>query len=258
MKTIWSIYIRDLKSTSHSFIAYILVAFFVAIVSYFFVSLTTSFSIMSQQWKTTPGVQDVTFNLTDIVLSNLYFNVAVLVILFVPLLTMRSFSEEKKQGTLELLLTLPIKDYQLVLGKYLSVLTIFILMILPLLMFPLLIQFVGGFFEWPTVITGFIGLVLLGTAFSAIGVFISSLTSNQVVSAVITSGILLMLWVIGWVENYSQSSLAEMTFHLSALSHFKSLAKGVLDVKDVGYYFLVTVFFLYLTIFKLEARTLKK
>ncbi len=258
MGPVFTIYKREVFQLLHSFIAYLLVALFISIASYFFLSLTASFSIMSQQWNENPGIQNLNFNLTEMVLTHLYSNVAVLVIFFVPVITMRSFSEEKKQGTLELLLTLPVRDWEVVVGKYLSMMTLFFFMAFPLFLYPILIQMVGGYFEWGTVLTGFLGVMLLGASFMAIGIFCSSLTENQIVAAVVAFSIMMFLWVIGWIEGLNQSSWLSWTGHLSALNHYRSLVKGVLEVKDVIYYSLLTLFFLMATIMRLEMRVLSK
>lgn len=258
MKRIWILYTQELKNAFHSLLAYILIAIFLAIASYFFVTLIASFSMISQQWKATPGAPDMAFNLTEIVLTGLFVNVACMALFFSPILTMRSFSEEKKQGTLELLLTFPVKDYEVVLGKFLSALTLYLLMILPLGLFPLLVHFTGGYFEWGTVLTGLLGLVLLGACFISCGIFISSLTENQVVSVTLSFGILILLWIIGWVENFSEVRSVQWAMHFSLFEHFKSLAKGILDLRDVAYYVFFSVFFLYATLLSLESRALKR
>ena len=258
MKRLWIIYTQELKNAFHSFLAYILLAFFMAITSYFFVTLVAQFSLISQRWKATAGAPEMAFNLTEMVLTGLFVNVACLALFFIPLLTMRSFCEEKKQGTLELLLTLPVRDYQVVFGKFLSLFTLYLLMITPLLLLPLLVRHAGGYFEWGTVLTGLLGLVLVGACFISCGIFASSLTDNQVISAVISFGILIILWMIGWLENFSDLSTVHWAGHLSLFEHFKSLAKGIIDLKDVAYYSFLSVFFLYATLLSLESRALAR
>jgi len=258
MKRIGILYVQELKNAFHSFLAYILIAVFMAIASYFFASLIATFSILSQQWKATPGAPEISFNLTEIVLAGLFVNVACLALFFTPMLTMRSFCEEKRSGTLELLLTLPVRDYEVVFGKFLSVITLYFLMVLPLLLYPLLVRYVGGYFEWGTIFTGFLGLMLLGACLAAAGIFISSLTDNQVISSVLSFGLLILLWTIGWVENFSEENPVRWISHFSLFEHYKSLAKGILDVKDIVYYIFLTVFFLYATLLSLESRALKR
>lgn len=258
MRRIWLLYTQELKNAFHSFLAYILLAVFMAVAGYFFVSLVASFSILSQQWKATPGAPEVAFNLTEMVLSALYVNVACLALFFTPIFTMRSFSEEKRSGTLELLLTFPVRDYEVILGKFLSYLTLYILMILPLLMFPFLVRFAGGYFEWGTVVSGFLGLVLLGACFASCGIFVSSLTENQVISAVVSFGVLIVLWMIGLLDTFSDVQSAHWLSNFSILEHFKSLAKGILDLKDIAFFLFLIIFFLYATQLSLESRSLKR
>ncbi|MBI4972164.1 MAG: ABC transporter permease subunit [Candidatus Omnitrophica bacterium] len=258
MKRIWILYAQEVKNTFHSLIAYIILAVFMAISSYFFVALVSSFSVLSQQWKSVPNAPQVAFNLTEMVLSALFVNVACLALFFSPILTMRSFSEEKRSGTLELLLTFPIRDHEVIFAKFFSNLTLYFLMILPLLLFPFLIRCVGGYFEWGAVLTGFVGLILLGACFIACGNFVSSLTGNQVISSILSFGILIILWMIGMLETFSDIPQAHWLTNFSIMEHYKSLAKGIVDLKDIAYYVFLTAFFLYATQLSLESRTLKR
>lgn len=258
MKRFWLIYQRELSHSLHSFTAYVLLAVFIAITGYFFASLVASFSILSQQWKAASAGQAMTFNLTEMVLTTLFLNSAVMILFFTPILTMRAFAEEKRQGTLELLLTLPVRDHEILLGKFAAALTLFIYMILPMAFFPILVRCVGGYFEWGTVWSGFLGLFLLGGSFIAVGLFASSLTENQVISALVSFGILLILWVMGWLEMFSEIPAARIAGHLSSMEHFKSLARGVVDLKDIAYYLFFIFFFLYASLLTLESRALKR
>ncbi len=258
MKRIAIIYSQELKNAFHSYIAYILLAVFIAISSYFFVALVAQFSMISQQWKATPGAPEMAFNLTELVLTGLFVNVAGLALFFTPVLTMRSFCEEKRSGTLELLLTLPVRDYEVVLGKFLSSFTLYILMTLPLLFYPLLIHYAGGYFEWGTVFAGYLGTLLLGAAFISLGVFVSSLTSNQVISSVLCFGALVILWMIGGLESFPEFYTLRWMSNFSLLEHFKSLAKGIVDLRDICFYIFFAGFFLYATLLSLESRVLKR
>ncbi|MBI4398986.1 MAG: ABC transporter permease subunit [Candidatus Omnitrophica bacterium] len=258
MKKLAILYIQELKNAFHSYIAYILLAVFIAISGFFFVTLSAHFSLISQQWKAAPGIPEMNFNLTEIVLTGLFVNVAGLALFFTPPLTMRSFAEEKRQGTLELLLTLPISDTEVVLGKFFSCYTLFVLMILPLWLYPLLIQQAGGYFEWATVASGFLGMLLLGASFISLGIFISSLTTSQVVSASLSFGAFLFLWMAGSLENVPELEPLIWLGNFSMLEHFKSLARGILDLRDIVFYLFFTLFFLYATTVRLEIRSFRR
>lgn len=175
-----------------------------------------------------------------------------LVLVFAAVLTMRAVAEERKLGTWELLLTAPLSEAEIVLGKFGGYLTVLVGMLLLTLYFPLLIVFLGDPDLGP-IVTGYAGLVLLGAAAIAIGLFASSLTSNQIVAAVIAGGILFALWFIGLVAGLAPSPLDTMLRYLSLSAHFPDFVRGIVDTRSVVYYLSVCALFLYLTIRSIEA-----
>jgi ABC-2 type transport system permease protein len=195
-------------------------------------------------------------NITDSVLRPLFSNVSVILLLLMPLVTMRLFAEERRSGTIELLLTYPVRDGAVLLGKFLAALALYIIMLVLTLVYPgLLFAFARP--EWGPVVTGYLGLLLLGSAFIAAGLFASSLTENQIVAAMTTFGILLLFWVISWTADTVGGTAGRILTHLSLIEHFDNFGKGVLDTRDIVYYLSFITVALFLTLRALEARRWK-
>ena len=174
-----------------------------------------------------------------------------LILLFSALLTMRLISEERKLGTWELLLTAPVREYEIVLGKFFSSLLVLAGMLILTLYFPLLLLIFGDPDTGP-ILTSYLGLFLLGSASVAIGIFASSLTPNQIVSAVVAGGILFGLWFLGMVGSLIPEPLGEILSYFSLSQHFPGFVRGVVDTRDVVYYLTVTAVFLFLSVRSIE------
>ena len=174
-----------------------------------------------------------------------------LILLFSALLTMRLISEERKLGTWELLLTAPVREYEIVLGKFFSCLLVLAGMLILTLYFPLLLMIFGDPDIGP-ILTSYLGLFLLGSASVAIGIFASSLTPNQIVSAVVAGGILFGLWFLGMVGSLIPEPLGEILSYFSLSEHFPGFVRGVVDTRDLVYYLSVTAVFLFLSVRSIE------
>ena len=174
-----------------------------------------------------------------------------LILLFSTLLTMRLISEERKLGTWELLLTAPVQDYEIVLGKFFSSLIILAGMLIMTLYFPVLLMIFGDPDTGP-ILTSYLGLLLLGSASLAIGIFASSLTPNQIVAAVVAGGILFGLWFLGMVGNLIPQPVGEILSYFSLSQHFPGFVRGIVDTRDVIYYLSVTAVFLFLSVRSIE------
>ena len=174
-----------------------------------------------------------------------------LILLFSALLTMRLISEERKLGTWELLLTAPVREYEIVLGKFFSCLLVLAGMLILTLYFPLLLMIFGDPDIGP-ILTSYLGLFLLGSASVAIGIFASSLTPNQIVSAVVAGGILFGLWFLGMVGSLIPEPLGEILSYFSLSEHFPGFVRGVVDTRDVVYYLSVTAVFLFVSVRSIE------
>ena len=174
-----------------------------------------------------------------------------LILLFSALLTMRLISEERKLGTWELLLTAPVREYEIVLGKFFSCLLVLAGMLILTLYFPLLLLIFGDPDTGP-ILTSYLGLFLLGSESVAIGIFASSLTPNQIVSAVVAGGILFGLWFLGMVGSLIPEPLGEILSYFSLSEHFPGFVRGVVDTRDLVYYLSVTAVFLFLSVRSIE------
>jgi ABC-2 type transport system permease protein len=251
MSSFWPIFKKELRSYFVSPIAYVVMVMFLAIAGYFFYSSFAFFNFIGFQAMSNPMMAR-NLNITEGVLRPLYGNLGVILLFVMPLLTMRLFAEEKKQGTIELLLTYPVRDLAVVLAKFAACLAVYTLMLALTALYPVLLVIYAQP-ELGPILAGYVGLFLLGAAFIALGSLASSLTENQIVAAAISFGLLLIFWVIGWSSQFASGDLGRLISRLSLLDRFDSFPKGVIDTKDVVYYLSFMVFCLFLTLRSLES-----
>ncbi|MEA2064261.1 MAG: ABC transporter permease subunit, partial [Gemmatimonadota bacterium] len=164
-----------------------------------------------------------------------------------PLITMKPYSEERKTGTIELLLTYPLSDLEIMLGKFFACFTLLLVMMALTLVYPLFLVLYSQP-ELGTLASGYLGLILMAASFIALGLFISSLTENQIIAAVATFAILLLFWILRWV------GASELLAYLSVLEHFNNFSQGLIDTRDVVYYLSFTVLWLFMTLRVLESK----
>jgi ABC-2 type transport system permease protein len=163
-----------------------------------------------------------------------------------PMITMRTYSEEKRSGTIELLLTSPVSDVEIILGKFFGALGLYAAMLGCTLLY-MAILFVYGNPEWRPLVAGYLGLLLMGGAFVSLGLLISSTTNNQIVAGVVTFVVFLLLWIVGWFADSAGPTLGPITSYLSITEHFDDFSKGIIDTKHVIYYLSLITFGLFLT-----------
>ncbi len=245
MKNIWAICKKEIKTYFSSPIAYVVIAVFLVLIGFFFQSSIRMFSEQAIQMSRNPQYfQQV--NINQMVYSPLFHNMSIVLLFMIPLLTMRLFSEEKKTKTDELLYTSPLSINQIILGKYFA--SVFILLCMLLLTGILSIfTFAYGNPEIAPILTGYLGLFLMGAAFIAVGIFFSSLTENQIVSAMLTFGTLLLFLVLSWASSSAGGLWRDVLSYLSFFHHFDDLTRGILDTTDVVYYLSFIFFGLFLT-----------
>jgi len=243
---------KEMRLYFGSPVAYVVAAFFLVISGWFFSQIVFFYNLSSMQATMNPAFGQ-TLNPTENIMRPLFTNMSVVLLFFMPMLTMRLFAEEKKSGTMELLLTYPVRDGEVLFGKFLAVGALYTLLLVFTLLYPGLVANFARL-EWLAVLTGYLGLLLLGATFLAIGVLISSLTENQIVAGFATFGLLLGLWVIGWGADFAGGTLRTVLQYLSLTEHMDGFGKGVLDTKDVVYYVTVTAFALFLTLRSLETK----
>jgi ABC-2 type transport system permease protein len=252
---IWAIFKKEMRLYFTSPVAWVVITIFLLIGGYFFYSIFAFFTQASLQSAMNPQMgRDL--NVTDSVMRPLFSNISVILLLLMPLVTMRLFAEERRAGTIELLLTYPVRDGAVLAAKYLAALALYAIMIGLTLLYPAIVVYFARL-EWGPILTGYLGLLLMGATFIAVGVFASSLTENQIVAAISTFGVLLIFWILGWSADYAGGTLGRVLQFLSILEHNDSFSKGVLDTKDVLYYVNFTALALFLTLRSLEARRWK-
>ncbi len=252
MRNIWVVAKKEIRSYFYSPIAYAVVAVFLVLVGFFFYSLISWFNSMAIQMTQNPYYYQQA-NINQMVYSPLFHNISIILLLMLPLLTMRLFSEEKKMGTDELLFTSPVSVNEIILGKFAaSLFVLFVMLLLTALLS--IFTFAYGNPELAPILNGYLGLFLMGAAFIAIGLFFSSLTENQIVSASLTFGALLFFWIINWASSSASGFWQTVLNYLSFFQHFDDLTRGILDTKDVVYYLSFAFFGLFLTHAVIQSR----
>jgi len=240
----FSLFLKEIRSFLSSLLGYVVILIFLAVLGLFLWVFPTDFNILDFGYANVDGL----------------FIIAPFVFLFlIPAVTMRSFADEKKSGTIELLFTRPLSDMQIILAKYLAAFALVILALLPTLIYYFSVWQLG--FPTGNIDSGgfwgsFIGLVLLGGAFVAIGIFASSISENQVVSFLLAIIISAFLY-LGFELIYSLELFGSVDLFIKSLgisSHYSSVSRGVVDTRDVIYFFSIIALFLYLTNFVLARR----
>jgi ABC-2 type transport system permease protein len=247
---IWIIARREIGAMFCSPLAWILLAVIQAILGFLFLTNLDNYFLLQpqlMQFENTPGV-------TDIVITPMMHVAAIIMLMIMPLLTMRSFAEEKRNRTLRLLVSAPLSMSEIVLGKFLG-LMLFVFILLAMLMLMPLSLYLGTSLDSGKLLSIYLGMLLLLATFTAIGLYLSSLTENQTIAAISTFGVLFMLWIIDWLGG-SVSNGQSVLSYLSLLQHHQSMLEGVFNSSDIAYYLLLIVGFLVLTIRQLDRERL--
>jgi ABC-2 type transport system permease protein len=239
--TAFAIFARELRGYFTSMLAYAVLGVFLVLCGYFFYTNLAFFTLMGGM-DLPRGLWQYQFHDTRLVL-----------LLVVPLLTMRLFAEEKKLGTIELLWTYPVRDGAVVLGKYAACLVMVALMLALSAVQPLLLAQLHPVAAGP-VVAGYCGLFLLGAAFAACGLWASSLTESQLVAGILTLGLLLFFWILTWNQAAAQEWVIALLTPVSLFDRFYTFTRGAIDSKDVVFFVLFSAGFLALTLFTLESR----
>lgn len=225
---------------------------FLLISGFSFWASVSDYSITGLQSSQNPYLSS-TLNLTDRIVQPFFLDTAIILLLMIPLISMRIYAEEKKTGTIELLFTYPVSDLVVLCGKFLAaLLVLLILLATTLLLFLVLNRF--GQLDWGVLFTGYLGLILLSSGFLSMGIFTSALVENQVVAAAISFGTLFLLLLIGWAKSVTGPLMSVVLVHLSLADHFMPFTKGILDTRPIIYYLIFTFFWLFLTLRYLNSR----
>lgn len=250
MRNVWTIARRELYSYFVSPVAWVLLtifAFLSGLFSYIIAASFVRFSLEGQM-----SGQGGPMNLNEQVIAPLFSNIAVVGLFLIPLISMRLFAEEKRQGTIELLVTSPVHDVEIVLGKWLSAVIMYAsLLVVLLLDFSFL--FIYGSPDWKPVVTGLLGILLQGACLLALGTFISTTTRNQIVAGAVGFALALVLWILNWTTSFGNSDTVQVLNYLSIVSHMDSFSRGVIDTKDLVYYLSMIFLGLFLTTRSLES-----
>jgi ABC-2 type transport system permease protein len=246
MRNILAIAQKELRSYFASPIAYIVLGFWALLYGWFFVTILAYFIRQSMQMNQFGMQGPQAMNVNQQLIRPLVQNVTILVLFLLPMVTMRTYSEEKRSGTIELLLTSPITDWHIILGKFIGAMALYGAM-LAVTLIHLAVLFAFGNPEWKPIVTAYLGLLLLGGCFVSVGLFISSLTKNQIVAGMVTFAVFLLLWVITWIGSFSGPLVDQLTQYLSIIDHLDDFGKGVLDTTHIIYYCSFITFGLFLT-----------
>jgi ABC-2 type transport system permease protein len=233
---------KELRSYFASPMGYILIGLFALLFGAFFRVYLTGFAERSQQMAMGGGA----VNVNEWMIRGVLHNVAIIILFIMPMVTMRTYAEEKRSGTMELLLTSPITDVQIILGKFLGAMGLFAAMLL-VTAIDIAILFRIGNPELKPVLAGYLGLLLLGGSVLSVGLLISSLTKNQIVAGVMTFAVFLLLWIINWFADSVGPLGRTIVSFLSITEHLDDFTKGIIDTKHVVYYLSFITFGLFLT-----------
>ena len=244
MKNSWIIAKRDLGSFFNSPIFYVITTVFLIIYSYIFVNILSFFSMQSMQSGQFQQM-GIALNINEMVIEPSFQNMAVVLLLIIPIITMRSFAEEKKSKTFRLLLSSPVHLKEIIWGKFLACMIVITLMVL-ISSYSIGFLFMIGEPDIGPVLTGYLGILLTAGCFVSIGIFASSLTENQIVAAVITFGLSLFMWVIGWSAQVANPTTGQVLEYLSVIEHMDRFLKGMIETSDLAYYLSFIIFGLFL------------
>ena len=250
MRNVFTICGKEVKAYFTSPIAYLLMGLFGLITGFMFYSATVYFinAGTQQQMSGQNGPMDV----GQYVIAPLLGNAGVIGLFLVPLISMRLFAEEKRSGTIELLLTSPISDWEIILGKWLGAMTMY-LAVISMTAIDIGLLFAWSTPDWRPIVTGYLGLILQGATVLAIGTFISTTTKNQIIAGAATFSICLLLWVLSWVSSYNEAGWAQAVAYCSILTHFEPFSKGIVDTKDLIFYCSAIFLGLFLSVRSLES-----
>ena len=242
MNMIYTIAIREFKSLFLSPLAWTVLAILQAILAYIFLTQVETFNLIQPKLAAIEGAP----GLTDIVVIPLFSNAAIILLLVTPLLTMRLICEDRRNKTLSLLMSAPISSADIIIGKYLGSLGLLLILVFLITLMPLSLL-VGCELDMGKLFSNLLALMLLVTAFTSTGLFMSTIAGHPTVAAMGTFGVLLLLWILDWTTSMNDQR-SELFEYLSILRHFQNLQSGQLNTADISYFLLFTITFLFLGI----------
>ncbi|HUK24388.1 MAG TPA: ABC transporter permease [Terriglobales bacterium] len=250
MRNVWIIFRKELRSYFVSPIAYLLLTMFALIFGFFFWNALGYFVFMGIESQMRG--QTFPMNINEQIIRPLLTNISVTGLFFIPIITMRLFAEEKRTGTIELLATSPVRDVEIILGKWLAAVALYgCMLFFTAINFAFLFRY--GNPDWKPLAIGYLGLLLQAGGLLAVGTFISTLTKNQIIAGATTFGVCLLLWVVGWVGGYETATWAVVLSYMSVITHFESFARGVINSKDAVFYLTLIFLGLFFTTRSMES-----
>jgi ABC-2 type transport system permease protein len=250
MKLVFLICKKEFKGYFVSPIAYLLMAFFGLIFG--FAMYTATRDVVRMGFQAQMMGQASPVNLNDMIIRPLLGFASTISLFLIPMITMRLIAEEKKTGTIELLLTSPVRDIQIILGKWAAAMLLY-LCILAMSAADIGMIFAWGKPDWRPVLVAYLGLILQGGCLLAVGLFISTLTKNQIIAGGVTFFVSLMLWVLSWATAFDSGVTSQVINYLSIVTHFENFSKGVLDSRDIVFYLSMIFFSLFITSRSMES-----
>jgi ABC-2 type transport system permease protein len=243
---------KEIRAYFASPVAYVVIGLFAVLFGVFYYAILDWFVKQGMQMAMGGGPQSL--NVNERMIRPLFQNALVLLLFVLPMITMRTYAEEKRSGTMELLLTSPITDVEILIGKFLGALTLYAAMLGVTLVY-LLALFAFGTPEWKPMATAYLGLLLFGGCFVSVGMLVSSFTKNQIVAGMMTFVVFLLLWVIDWLASSATGLFGvsagpiveEVLNYLSITQHFDDFGKGIIDTKHIIFYVSFITFGLFLT-----------
>ncbi len=253
MRNILAVAGKELRSYFHSPIAYLVMTAYTALCGFFFYSFMATFVVQTFRMQAMGGMGAPPLSLNEYIIRPLFEGVLTIVLLLLlPLMTMRLYAEEKRSGTIELLLTSPLTDFEIILGKFLGALGLYAaLMVLTFLYVSVL--FIYGNPNAKPLLAQALGLFLFGGALLALGMWFSTLTKNQIIAGSVSLAVFLILYVLDWVTAYSSSAAGRVMSYMALTTHFDNFAKGVVALNDVVFYVSVIALGIFLTARSVEA-----
>ena len=253
MRNILAVAGKELRAYFHSPIAYLVLTIYSVLCGFFFYSLTATFVVESFRMQMSEqGAPPLSLN--EMIIRPLFAGILtiILALFLMPLIIMRLYAEEKRTGTIELLLTSPLTDIEIILGKFFGALALYLVMVLMTFLYIGLL-FIYGNPDAKPLIANAIGFILFGAALLAVGMWVSTFTKNQIIAAVVSAAVFLLLYVLDWTSAYSSSAVGKVLSYMSLPTHFDNFTKGVIDSGDLVYYLSVIVLGIFLTARSVEA-----
>jgi ABC-2 type transport system permease protein len=252
MRSVYAVYRKEMGHYFVSPVAYVVVAVFLIVAGFFF-RLYMGLVIDQSMEMAMQGMGS-DMDMPAEVLRAFFGLISTLILFLAPMLTMGVYAEERRRGTMELLMTSPLTEFQIVLGKFLATLTLFVIMLFPTFLYVAYMCFHSDpKMQWSLVLTGYLGALLLGASLLAIGTFISSLTESQLIAVVLSFGAILILWVLDFVVRGSDSLAGTVLQYISVIHHYDDFTRGIIDTSSLIYYVSVPILFLFLTVRSIDS-----